>query len=714
MSKYAAKRPMIAALTLALSLAVVPAAAQVEDHREIEFPQLGEFEIPRPEIIELDNGLKIFLLEDHELPLIRLQARIRTGSLWEPAEKTGLARITGAVQRTGGTRSMTGDEIDDFLEARAASVETSAGGTVGFAAMDCLVGDFDEVLGVFNEVLRHPVFAEDKLEIAKVQANTAIARRNDNVNAIAAREFSRLVYGLDSPLSRLEEYATVAAIERQDLIDWHRRFHHPNNIYLGVVGDFDSAAMAEKLRATFGDWPRGPEFEMAEVDYLADQEAGVYYIEKTDVNQAFVRLGHLGIRVENPDFFAVQVLNEVVGGGFASRLFRRIRSEMGLAYSVGGGVRASFIYPGVAAFGLSTKSETMGEAVDALYRELSGETREPVSEEELQRAKDSILNSFIFNYASMDQILGQQMLYSYYGLPLDFLETYRSNVERVTRKDVDRVAAEYLHPERASLLVVGRKGDFDRPLSSFGEVTELDITIPSPPAPELEVARSAETLAAGGEILASMVAAMGGEGAESAKAVRVLDRIEVTMGAQSMTLQQSVLLVFPDRMRVSVQLPAGEQVVVVDGGEGFASVGGETRPLEAEEVERRLSDLGRNLDYLARYGRSEGPEAVAIGEEEVEGVPCRVVAVSFRGADSRLCVDSEGRVLRQSFRGPHPIFGAPVEFEIDFSDYRSVEGRQVPFRRVTRLDGTPFSSAVRESFKLDPEVDPALFERPAA
>lgn len=469
------------ALTILLA-AAAPVGAQVDDHRDIEFPPLAEFEIETPEVYELDNGLKVFLLEDHELPLIAVTARIRTGAVWEPPEKTGLAGIMGSVQRTGGTSAMTGDEIDDFLEARAAAVETSVGSTVGRASMSCLAEDFDDVFPIFRDVLRFPRFAEDKLEIAKVRATAGIARRNDNVLGITSREFSRLIYGLDSPLSQLTEYATIAAIERDDLLGWHAAHYHPNNVYLGFVGDFDSAAIRRAIEATFGDWPRGPVSEAGPVPYREEQQGGVYFIEKRDVTQANVRLGHLGITYDNPDYFPLQVMNEVLAGGFSGRLFKQVRSEKGLAYSVGGSVGAAFNYPGLASFSLQTKSETMGEAVDALREEIDRMIAGPVEAEELARAKDGLLNSFIFNYASKGQVLGQQMLFTYYGLPLDFLEKYRTRIEEVDVQDVERVAREYLEPDRFTLLVVGNPDEFDRPLASFGEVTEVDVTIPKPPS----------------------------------------------------------------------------------------------------------------------------------------------------------------------------------------------------------------------------------------
>ncbi len=710
------QKPTLAVITTVLlgSLPVSALRAQVEDYREIVYPPLQEFQIPRPELFDLDNGLRVFLLEDHELPLIDVTARIRTGSVYESEDKTGLAGIVGAVQRTGGTRSMSGDEIDDFLEARAAQIETSISNTAGFASMNCLASDFDDVFGVFVEILGHPSFAEDKIEIAQVQANAGVARRNDNVLGITSREFNRLVYGPESPLSRLEEYATIAAITRNDLVAWHAKYYHPNSMLIGVVGDFDSKAMKKKIRAAFSDWPRGPDFDEPSLEYRKDQTAGIYFIEKGDVTQANIRLGHLGITYDNPDYFAVQVLNEVLSGGFAGRLFSRIRSDKGLAYSVGGQVGASFRYPGVAGFGLQTKSETMAEAVDALYHEVQGMITEPATDEELAKAKDSILNSFIFNYASRSQVLGQQMLYSYYGLPLDFLEKYRSNIETVTAEDVARVAEKYLHPDQATLLVVGRSADFDRPVSSYGEVTELDISIPPPPSTLPEVARTAESLAAGGAILADVVTSLGGDHPEKTDAIRTKSSMVISRGGQSLAIDQTRLVVFPDKLHTVLDMPMGQQIMVVSGSEGFVSMAGQTRELSGDEAEKRVRDLGRAIDYVVRFHAAEELEAVAAGQEVVRGTECRVVVVRVNDIESRIWVAADGTVVKQVYQAEHPFTAAPVHFEVFFSDYREIEGRWVAFRREIWLEGAEFATLTIESYEINPEIDPAIFERPAA
>jgi len=700
-------------LLLAGALAA-PATAQVKHYQEITYPPLPVFSIPKPQVVTLKNGLTVFMLPDRELPLVEVSARIRTGSIYEPPEKAGLARLMGVVQRTGGTARSSGDAIDDFLALRAASIETSVGADSGFASMNCLKGDVAEVLAVFADILRTPAFAEDKLQIAKVQARAAIARRNDNVNAITMRELQRLVYGEDSPLARNEEYATIAAITRDDLVAFHARFYHPNNVYLGVVGDFDPKAMLRLLEQRFGDWPRGQKLDAPAVAYRKHPRPGVFYIEKKDVNQANIAMGHLGIEMRNPDYFAVEVLNEVLGGSFASRMFSNIRSKKGLAYSVYGGVGAGFTAPGVMRAGMQTKLEKMGEAVEALREELAGIITHPPTPEELARAKESILNSFVFNYDSSAKILRQQMLYAYYGLPANFLETYRANIEKVTAADTARVAKAYIKPDQLALLVVGDASRFDRPLSTFGPVTTIDITIPPPPDTSAKIQRSENAAEAGRALLAKVARTLGGADAASVVAISSSATTTVSMGGQFLNLKRSALLVFPDRLRQAVVTPMGEQVMVMDGGQGFMTMGGQVRPLPASMVEKEQEDLRRDLRVLVRYHAEPEMDAVAGGNDEVAGQPCTVLAVTYKGVASQLCVAADGTVLRQTFQGTNPLTRAPGQVELRFSDYRPLDGRQVPHRQVMLVDGEEVMTSTLESWQVNPPVDEALFAKPAA
>jgi zinc protease len=468
-------------LAITLVAGSVQLIAQAVNWKDVPIKPLPTFHPPQPKRIVLPNGMVIFLQEDHELPLIDGIARIRGGGRAVSAAKTGMMDIYGEVWRTGGTKSQTGDQLDDYLEQRAARVETGGGMDSTTISWSCLKGDLDDVFKAFVDLLQNPEFRADKIEIAQKGMYDAISRRNDEPEGIAGREAAKLAYGANSPLARVAEYATVAAIKREDLVEWHHNYVHPNNIILGVVGDFDSAAMEARLRQAFAAWAKGPAVKDQEVP-ITPAKPGNYLVEKTDVNQSNIYLVGLGTTRKNPDYFAISVFNEAFGGGFSSRLFSDIRTAKGLAYSVGGSIGTGWDRPGMLRLIMSTKSQSTVESIRALDEELSDlSPKRPITDEEIKRAKDAILNSFIFRFDSPGKVLQEKMAYEFYGYPLDFLERYQSGIEKVTKEDVARVAAKYIHRDQMSVLVVGNTGEFDKALSTLGPVTNIDITIPAPP-----------------------------------------------------------------------------------------------------------------------------------------------------------------------------------------------------------------------------------------
>jgi zinc protease len=465
------------AIVLNTSLTFAQSLEQIEK----DIKPLPAFHPQEPKRIELPNGMVIFLQEDHELPTIDGVARIRGGSRDVSAAKTGLMDIYGEVWRTGGTKDQTGDQLDDFLEVRAARVETGANADSTTVSFGCLKGDLDDVFKIFLNVLRQPEFRADKIDLAQHEEYDAISRRNDDVSSITARETVRLAYGKDNPYALEPEYTTVAAITRQDLVDWHHNHVYPNNMILGVVGDFDSAQMEARLRAAFTSWTKGPAWKQPAIEYTP-AKPGYYLVKKEDVNQSSISMVGLGTRRDNPDYYAIRVFNEAFGGGFASRLFREIRTQRGLAYGVGGGIGTSFDHPGMLNISMGTKSASTVEAIRALYQQIDDLAPHPLTDIEIKQAKDSILNSFVFNFDSPDKVLRERMAYEFYGYPADYLERFRAGVEKVQPADVARVAAKYLHKDKLAVLVVGNTAEFDQPLSSLGPVADIDIAIP--PSPE--------------------------------------------------------------------------------------------------------------------------------------------------------------------------------------------------------------------------------------
>jgi predicted Zn-dependent peptidase len=449
-------------------------------YKQLDYPKLGDIKTPEVEQVVLGNGMHLFLLEDHELPLINLSAMIRVGSVYEPADKIGLAAMTGTVMRTGGTTSMTGDEIDEQLERIAASVETSIGLNSGSAFMSVLKEDIDTGLSILADVLMNPAFREDKVELAKIRHRSMIARRNDQPRSIAVREFVKLIYGPESVYARHTEYATIDNISREDLVAFHRKYYGPDNVMLAVWGDFSTRVMVRKIEEAFKGWEK-VNMELPKAPHVQYEfRPTVNLIRKDDINQTVIYLGHIGGLMSDPDYSALTVMNHILGRGFTGRLFKNVRSRLGLAYAVWGRYSAEYDHPGVFYVGCQTKSEATVRASRAMMREVKRITESKVTDEELALAKESYLNSFVFRFDSKDKIVERLMTYEYFGYPPDFLETTRDNVEKVTKEDVLRVARKHLRPDKIQILCAGRAQDFDEPLSALGPVREIDITIRAP------------------------------------------------------------------------------------------------------------------------------------------------------------------------------------------------------------------------------------------
>jgi zinc protease len=475
----------LTALTIPLAFTIAmppkpPAKRPSPSYKQLTYPPLKEVKPPEPTELTLSNGMRVFLLENHELPLLSGFALVRTGNLFDPPAKRGLSQIMAEVLRSGGTHAKSGDAIDEELEDIAASVESNMGETDASVSFNGLKETGDQVLATFKDVLTQPEFRQDKIDLALNQYRGVIARRNDEADEIPRRELLSLLYGRETPYGWMIEYEHLDRIQRQDLIDFYTRYYFPKNIILAVYGDFNTAEMRTKLESLFGTWsvdkPAVPAFPAVN----APAAPGIYFAEKADVTQTFFSIGHLGGMLRDKDYPALEVATNILGDGFKNRLMSQIRTKLGYAYSIGATWAAAYDHPGTFRIGGSTKSASTVETIQAIKTEVEKMRTAEVTEQELKEAKESVLNSFVFFFDSPAKTLNRVVRYSYFGYPKDFLFQYQKAIEAVTREDVLRVMKEYIHPNQLTVVTVGNPMDMKTPLTTLGQVHPIDLTIPGP------------------------------------------------------------------------------------------------------------------------------------------------------------------------------------------------------------------------------------------
>jgi len=394
--------------------------------------------------------------------LIDLSVNIRGGSYLDPKGKEGLAGLTGSLMARGGIPSSPADELDEELEFLAARLSSSFGGLSGSVDLNLLSKDADRGFEILRAVLAAPSFQQDKLALRKTQALQGLKQRNDDSKNIESRERNFLAYGERFWFNRHTTAASLKSIRREDLLAFHHEWVHPQNFIVSVSGDFDRDEMLKRLDGVFAAWPypgkKAPPVPQAQ----KYGKPGVYIVNK-DVNQGRVSIMLPGIRWDAPDYYAIQVMNDVLGGGgFTSRITNRVRSDEGLAYSARSAFPGGVYYPVVFRAGFQSKSRTVAYATSIVLEEIERITREPVTKEELLTTKKSFIDTFPNNFASAAQVVSafasDEMIGRYAKQP-HYWANYRDNIESVDIAAVQHVAKQRLKLDQMIILIVGQKGE---------------------------------------------------------------------------------------------------------------------------------------------------------------------------------------------------------------------------------------------------------------
>jgi zinc protease len=697
-------------LSLALLAGTAAADGPFGDPRQVPVPELNKIQEIKPDRIELKNGMVVYFLEDHDFPVVDVRALIRVGSIYEPADKVGLASITGKVMRTGGSTKTDGDSLDELLESLGASVETGIGDTQGFASVSTLSEDLEKGLRILSEILRTPAFPQEKIDLAKKQERTAIASRNDEHLDILFREMLKIIYGPDHPYARHTEYATIDAITHDDIVAFHKKYIHPDRMIMTVYGDFKTDSVKKLLNQVFGDWPRSTEPLPPDPVVEKTKATGTFLANKADLTNSVVVVGQEGMRMDNPDYAAMQVFHEIMGGGFSGRLMNEIRSKRGLAYATGSFSGAGMHHPGPQGFYVITQADSTMKTLGYLDQEIEKALAAPCTEAELKQAKDSILNSLVFSLSSKGAVLNRMANYEFYGYPQDFLDKYQEAVANMTADQVLAAAKRNLRYPDIATLIVGEKDKFEKDLEAHGPYQEIDISIPEPAGAEIPDATPAD-LEKGQALLAAAVAATGGDALAAIQDVTLEE--SGTLSYQGMELPVSATTVkkLPDCERSDAKLPMATIVQTLCGDDAWMDQGQGAQAMPPPLAAKMKAESERDLLHvLTTYPQLK---LQALPDGELEGQAANVVFVQSESTKGwKIYLDPQSkRILGMEYRD-QAMDGSPVLATEIYGDYQDVDGVSWPRSRKLLHDGDPFISMSVTAVKINSGVDDSQFKMP--
>ncbi len=713
--------------------------------RQVNFPPY--------EVRTLGNGLQVVAVLHHEQPAVSVRLLIRAGAAQDPKTKSGVAALTAALLDQG-TTTKSAFQIADTIDSIGGVLGTGAGSDLSSVNVVVMKDSFGVAMDLLADIVRSPAFAEEEIERQRQQVLSSLQVSAGDPDYLASVVFDRLVYGFHPyglPNSGTAE--SLASLTRADFQEFHKRYFVPNNMILAIVGDVTSDEAFGAAERVFGRWARS-EVPAVKTDEPPPPTRRVVVIDKPDAVQTEIRVGHLGIPRRHADYMAVDLAFKVLGGEGANRLHRVLRSERGLTYGASADIQ-TLKQTGDFMAETDTRTETTGEALRLIVDEFARLRRERVNERELADAQAYLAGNFPLTIETPDAIATQVLNAIFYELPLEEIPTYRERVQAVTPDDVQRVARAYVSPDRLSVVLVGNAAGFIPQLKGLGftefeviPIADVDLMAASlrrdarrsadgelgvrsgrsarrielPPLsdrPETGyapvAAQAARTDSQKANVLVRRVVDAKG-GLVKLKGVRtVLAEARTTLHMQERALESTTktFVIYPDKFRVDATVGDAEIMQVYNAGDAWVKdPSGATMEAPAPMKKEFAASVRRDMIPLLIAAAEGTLNARVLPEEGRDGRTLRVLEISGEGmAPVRLYVDAKGLVAKQMFEMQGPE-GKPMKAEESFSDYRSVDGIQVPFTAEVMHDGRPVLTRSLTSVKFNTAIDVKLFARP--
>jgi len=743
-------RTLARILGVCLALLPAPALGQARDWPSEQSPRpLAAHEIAFPpyEIRTLSNGMRVVAVLHHEQPAVSIRLLVGAGSAQDPRGKGGVANLMASLLDQG-TATRTAQQIADQIDFIGGDLGTGAATDLSFVNAVVMKDSFQTGMDLIADIARNPAFAPEEIARQKDQILSSLRVNADDTGYIADVVFDRLVYGFHPyglPGTGTEE--SLGSLTREDLQAFHQQYFVPNNMILAIVGDVTGDEAFAAAQRVFGGWPRGT---LSAATSVAPPPAGrrIVVVDKPDAVQTSIRVGQLAIPRKHADYMTWDLVVKILGGEGANRLHQVLRSQYGLTYGAEANTEARKDAGDFVAE-TDTRTDTTGQALRLMIEEFSRLARERVGERELSDAQAYLAGSFPLTIETPDQIATQVLNVLFYDLPISDIGSFRERVLAVTPDDIQRVARQYVRPDRLSIVLVGNARAFVSQLIEMGfggyeviSADQLDLMSPSlkreraqpgqrrgaiadPRGPRRAAdppARAAYTQSQtnprpasdpASDVIRRVVQAKGG--VDSLKSIRtvVVDAdMSVTTARGPTIIPTKTYVVYPDKFRVDATFGGQQSIQAYNSGNAWVK----------DPAGVSAAPPAMRNDFAATVKRDTFPLLIAaaegrlmtrlLAEEGKDGAVLKVVEVSGSGLEPvRLYIDRDYRIVRQTYTTPGPD-GRPSQAEELFSDYRKVNGIDVPFKAAVLRNGQQILERTLRSVTFNTAVDPTLFQQP--